>query len=547
MTSILEKREAKRAELIRRLETLSPKHRMDSMLEEVDGRALVRSIPAVDVYGTIVDVGLADSTEIVQLSTPEQFQSYVDLAAWQKDRVDAIEILHWIRAARGDDDVAFMAKLRMLDIELLELMFRRLTRIHVIEEDPDVNLEGVVVETPDGKLLIEMVVEGVDEAAMRRLAFDLIAHNPFELSRFLEAVRWEMPSELEEAAYQFRQSRLQDLGFPTFEEAIKVFAPVQLKDFASFREQTVNTLMVTAESVDYVTHAFTGLDAVERDNLQMEVRHLVNSVIVGDGIEPGDPALVRQLSEETRDGLCLGLEWLTQGDTSRCSEAVRTYTLRQLFQIGHTLTLSLRKQAEQMVKMPHVRFAQTILALDEEAATVTALLRRRPKKALKVAGAAPVPFRSQRELTVAQATLDLTLEQSRVFHQLLGDSPQEMAGRFQLKLGELTPQRLFLAVVALAETDGVVDVNPFPSLQLAGLLERLFDNAKSVAVLRPTAGHRALDTLGAKLSASPQVLQPMIERVLNVLLHEVQSVWAQGKRVEAKMLQSLPMAGEVIY
>jgi Family of unknown function (DUF6178) len=228
VTSILEKREAKRAELIRRLETLSPKHRMDSMLEEVDGRALVRSIPAVDVYGTIVDVGLADSTEIVQLSTPEQFQAYVDLAAWQKDRVDAIEILHWIRAARGDDDVAFMAKLRMLDIELLELMFRRLTRIHVIEEDPDVNLEGVTVETPDGKLLIEMVVEGVDEAAMRRLAFDLIAHNPFELSRFLEAVRWEMPSELEEAAYQFRQSRLQDLGFPSFEEAIKTFSAVQL-------------------------------------------------------------------------------------------------------------------------------------------------------------------------------------------------------------------------------------------------------------------------------------------------------------------------------
>jgi Family of unknown function (DUF6178) len=305
--------------------------------------------------------------------------------------------------------------------------------------------------------------------------------------------------------------------------------------------------MVPVENVDYVTHAFAGLDAVERDNLQMEVRHLVNSVIVGEGIEPGDPALVRQLSEETRDALCLGLEWLTQGDTSRCSEAVRTYTLRQLFQIGHTLTLSLRKQAEHLVKMPHVRFAQTIMALDEEAATVSALLRRRPKKALKVAGAAPVPFRTQRELAAAQATLDRTLEQSRVFHQLLGDSPQEMAARFQLKISELTPQRLFLAVVALAETDGVVDVVPFPSLQLAGLLERLFDNAKPVAELRPTAGQRALAALGAKLSVSPQALQPMIERVLTVLLHEVQAVWAQGKRVEPSMLQSLPMAGEVIY
>src|SRR5689334_8784755 len=105
---------ANRAELVRRLSTLLPKQRADALLEEVEGRPLVATLPAEDVYATIVDVGLADTAEVVQASTPEQFRTYVDLAAWQKDRMDPIEVLHWLRAARGDDDQAYVQKLKGL-------------------------------------------------------------------------------------------------------------------------------------------------------------------------------------------------------------------------------------------------------------------------------------------------------------------------------------------------------------------------------------------------------------------------------------------------
>ena len=91
MSSTQEKRLLRRAELVRRLTELAPRHRIDAMMEEVDGRALVRSLPAEDVYSTIIDVGLPDSTEIVQLATPEQFRTFVDLAAWQRDRMDPLQ------------------------------------------------------------------------------------------------------------------------------------------------------------------------------------------------------------------------------------------------------------------------------------------------------------------------------------------------------------------------------------------------------------------------------------------------------------------------
>ena len=355
-----QKRDARRAELVRRLTELAPKNRLDAMMEEVDGRALVRSIAAEDVYAAIIDVGLADSTEIVQLSTPEQFRTYVDLAAWQKDRMDPLEVLHWLRAARGEDDHEFIRKLQGLDLEVLEYMYRKLTIVHDLQENPDVNTEGVTMETPDGAYLLEFRIEGVDEHALRRLTQDIMANNPFELSRFLEAIRWEMTTELEETAFQFRQSRLQDLGFPPLEEASRAFAWVDPATFKMPAASGAAALTAPSSRHDFVGAMFKGLDAGERQNLEGEVRYLVNCVLVAEGAEPGDPDAIRKFSEAARDSLDLGLEHLTGGDVERAPEVVRERPLREIFQVGFSLTLKLKRLAERMQKVDSGRCAQKL-------------------------------------------------------------------------------------------------------------------------------------------------------------------------------------------
>ena len=60
------------------------------------------SLPAELLYTTIQDVGLADSTELVQLASPAQFRTFVDLAGWKRDRIEPHAVLTWLRAARGD-------------------------------------------------------------------------------------------------------------------------------------------------------------------------------------------------------------------------------------------------------------------------------------------------------------------------------------------------------------------------------------------------------------------------------------------------------------
>lgn len=547
VTPPTQKPHEKHAELVRRLTQLAPAKRIDALLDEIDGRALVRSVPAEDVYRTIVEVGLSDAVEVVQLATPEQFRTFVDLAAWQRDRVDPIEVLHWLRAARGDDDDDFIKKLQHLDLELLELLFRRLTVIHDLEEDPDVDPAGPAVETPEGKYLVELRLDGPDEAALRRLLYDLTTHNPFELGRFLEAARWELPTELEETAYQFRQARLQDLGFPPLDEAVKVFAwrdPDKVLPVA--RSSSAALAPPAGESgPDFVGAAFEGLEPVERQNLEAEVRFLVNCVLLAEGAEPGDPPAIRRYSERARDLINLGLEHVTGCDVRLAAQAVRERPLKEIFQTGFSLTLRLRRQAERLVSEAGTRFGETLLALDEEAAAVGALLRRRPLKALRTPGAEPVPFRSRRELVESAALLERVRLQRDVFAGLLGASPAEAIGRFGASLSELGPQRLFASVVARAEVDGVLDVGPLPALRLQELCARLFDEG-STPRLRSSAGERAAQVLSERLACEPTELGVMVQRVLGAMRDDFGAQWCRSMRVPAQRITSLAIGGELV-
>ena len=509
------------------------------MLEEVDGRALVRSIPAEDVYATILDVGLADSYEVVQLSTPEQFRTYLDLAVWSRDRVDPLEVLRWLQAGRDpDNEEDYAKKLSALDAELIELVYKKLARVYDLEEDPDANPAGITLEMPEGRYLLEFLVDGVDEAALRRLTNDLIAANPFEFARFLEAVKWELPTELEETAYQFRQSRLQDLGFPPMEEAVKLFAWLDPAKVAP--PQPAGALANPQARPDYVEAAFKGLDAHERSILEAEVRYLVNCALVAEGAEPGDPMAIRRISEHARDYLNLGLEHLCGADPAQASDVVRAHTLKKTFQVGFSLTLQLKRQVERMASEPMAKFADTWLALDEETAMLWALLRKRPLKGLKVPGAEPVPFRSRRELLEGEALLARVRNQRLVFQALLEPTPAEVVARFGAKLSELTPQRLLAAVVARAELDGVFKVEPLKAEALPALCDLVFERTATSARLKASVGAKAL----ALLPGPREELKPMIDRVLTSLLADVGKQWAKDGHVDSKKLSSLPIEGE---
>ena len=136
--------------------------------------------------------------------------------------------------------------------------------------------------------------------------------------------------------------------------------------------------------------------------------------------------------------------------------------------------------------------------------------------------------------------------QREIFNGLLGTSPAETIGRFMTTLALLTPQRLFAAVVARAELDGVVDVAPLVDARLQELAARLFDTENGVLRLRESAGNRSIELLKTKFPEMVQEIPGMIHTVLQSFLKDFGSAWLKDQRVSAEKVMSLPLMNQPV-
>jgi hypothetical protein len=286
---------------------------------------------------------------------------------------------------------------------------------------------------------------------------------------------------------------------------------------------------------------------VERENLNDELRYLANATLVAEVEDPGDLDALRRVGEMARDYLLLGLEHLTGGDPASAARVVRDTELRRVFQVGFSLTLALKFRADRLMKQPLAQVEGTPLLFPEEAAAFEALRRKRPRRALRVPGAEPVPFRSRRELASSEEMLARAEAQVALLGALLGGSEpraHELLARFGVEPRILGVERLFSAMVALALLEGKVDPRPVPSARRDELGTLLFEGTREAPRLRPEVAPRVLAVLEP---AVPESALPELRRLVKVtlarLLEELGPSFLQEGTLTPIASVLLPMEG----
>jgi hypothetical protein len=228
--------------------------------------------------------------------------------------------------------------------------------------------------------MVEFVPDGADYIAVRRLLDDLYEKDPFMAGRILSAVRWELDSDLAESALRWRNGRLADLGYPTFDEALSWFArpavrgdaPAGLPDrpagfwLASFRRDAL------------LDRAASRLTPEALARFELETMAAANATIVADRIDPADPEAVRGAVETARALLEMGLEALSGGDGEAAAAVLSSTSLKAIFQRGFLQLLELRWRAERQRKAGGA--VGPLPALDAPLAeAIEAVLCRRPR------------------------------------------------------------------------------------------------------------------------------------------------------------------------
>ena len=393
------------------------KRRLDLILEQENPGALVRALPADELYLSIREIGLGDAVELVQLASPKQFRAFLDLAAWRGDRVQPRSALPWLRAARaGSTDspgaaARWAAKLAGIDTELLVLVLRDTLRIHDLERDPDPHLTtDRFLRTPENKFVIEFLAEGAEYMAVRGLVDDLYADDPFKATRLLSSIRWELPSELEETALRWRTGRLADLGYPTREEAFSWFArpAARAQPPAGTPARPPGFYLERIGKGSFLARAAAKLTDEEREHLELELVTAANAALVADAVDPGDLDAVRRAVEASRALVEMGLEDAAGADEARATEILAATAVKFLFQRGFGRALQLKWRAEKLLAVTGSRDAPLLDAPLGEAASALARLRPlyfpglevpRAEWGSEAAGAfEPRPFLSSAEL-----------------------------------------------------------------------------------------------------------------------------------------------------
>ncbi len=396
--------------------------RLDLILEANDPQALVRSLPADELYLTIREVGLGDAVPLVQLASAKQFQVFLDLDAWSRGAFEPRRALPWLRAARAGTHLEPKAaarwekKLATLDPEVLFLILRDAVVLHDLEVDPDPEFESDrVMRTPEGKYVIEFNVDGVEYAAVRGLLDDLYAEDPFKATRLLSAIRYEMPSELEETALRWRAGRLGDLGWPSLEEALSWFArpPRTPAGHSGPPGRPAGFYLAALARGALLDRAAARLAPEERDRVEAEIVSAANAVLVADAVDPGELDDVRSAFESARAYLELGLEKLAERDEERAAAVLAETPVKRVFQEGFGRVLELSWRAQRILQRAGDG-TRLGAPLDE---ALAALAARRPRYfpgleapraawgTVEAAAHAPRHFRSSEELARAEEAL----------------------------------------------------------------------------------------------------------------------------------------------
>lgn len=333
------------------------RQRLDVILDSRHPQALVRALPADELYLTIRDVGIGDAAPLVQLASADQFKVFVDLDAWSRDGFDSRKALPWLRAARAGAHLDPRAaarwerKLSSLDREVLYLTLRESLRIHDLEQDPDPELHADrFMRTPEGKFVVEFLVDGVEYLAVKGLLDDLFAEDPFAATRLLSSLRWDLPSELEESARRWRTGRLADLGYPTLDEALAWFArpPRTAAHRAAPPARPPGFLLAALARGSLLDRAVALLSPADREAVEGEVVAAANAVLVADAVDPADPDAVRSAFEAARGYLDLGLDRLAGGDPARAAEVLGATPVKRVFQEGFGRVLELSWRAREL-------------------------------------------------------------------------------------------------------------------------------------------------------------------------------------------------------
>jgi hypothetical protein len=365
------------AEIIKQLRSLSPQEQVKAIVKNTDAMALVRSLPAEELLLTVKQVGINDSLELIELLSPEQVQLIFDLDVWHHEVIDDAELNLWLAALEAANPETALVQMSNADVEFMTMMLRSCAVIHDLIENDDPNIESdLVLVTPDRHYAIAFLTDEdheVQSRFLKRYLEDLMGSDFMSAIRLIESARFETDSLLHEDALRLRDGRLQDLGFLPFAEALSILSYVDVDRAKSnshippAKNETEKALrwhykLPSLNGLPFLREALLGLSHTVLEDSWNYIVTVANRVHMAQHGRYSDAEAVNETARYTLNFIEMALSYLSEGEIAKAKSAFLAHAPQDLFKIGHSLVLRLRRDFQKLSQHPSFALAQTSIA-----------------------------------------------------------------------------------------------------------------------------------------------------------------------------------------
>jgi hypothetical protein len=310
---------------------------------------VIPELPEAELCFTAKALGLEDAGWILEHATSQQLVTALDLDGWRGMVLEPAQVSHWMKAI-GDAGPETLARTAAaIDPELLVLYLKARIEVWLKPSSDDWEpAEGS--RSLDSQFYFRARQPGDDLEDVGAMLKELFQADYWLYFRALQGVIWELPTETEEWAHRWRSGRLEDLGFPPWDEAMQIYgyvrpdqraaldAPGTALDADAWRLPVwIPGLPAGSDARHSLFRAIAKLSEDERRACFYAFVALANRVAVADRMPLGDAEAIPGAIEKAATVASRGLEHIAAERQLDPAEVLRRVTLVRIFRVGVSL------------------------------------------------------------------------------------------------------------------------------------------------------------------------------------------------------------------
>jgi len=333
---------------------------LQRILDSENPGEVVKQLSAEDLFWIVKRIGADDCLALFEIASEEQWQYLIDLDVWRKDLLSPEKALAWLKLLAEADPERLSAWLFGEEQEFLALLLFRVAEVIIKDEDDETDLPNTWF-TLDGRFYVKALNEE-DQETIEELLSILGKNDHESYQKLLFDLAAISPTEAEEELYRLRNGRIAEHGFLPFEEAIAVYAPL---DVGALNTETPPLLpgklvehgenelipalpLLQLEKESLLSLTFSNIsDQLLFDRVSLEFADLANRLIVaGNFPEISDPDILAASCRQAGGYLNIVIERLCGKDIAGAEILLRKHSLLTLFRTGYGFAVSLQREAK---------------------------------------------------------------------------------------------------------------------------------------------------------------------------------------------------------